>query len=252
MSAKRGEQRRRRQRIYQEALGIHTGDTVRTSYGSGPYEVWSIWGPRYVFDGGLDVIIHLWPVISLTCIRSGDEKPRFDATGSHFYFLNEIRQVVMPDGSSRWFSDQNEEVFVEPSRRPVALPVDMFASYPPIPEPPVWQVGVDYSPREDGNLRLWRCTRCGTDFNGPPASSWARVATCVRCGHWLAHPIYVMPPSAGWSSFTLENSSGAPPDWYVRRPRPEGIELAPAPPPPIALPPAPADRIVRIREERAE
>lgn len=29
-------------------------------------------------------------------------------------------------------------------------------------------------------------------------------------------------------------------------------ELAPAPPPPIALPPAPADRIVRIREERAE
>lgn len=222
-------------RIYQEALGIHTGDIVRTSYGSGPYEVWSMTPPSYVhgLEHGPEVVIHLWPTISLVLVKPHGKSNHHQVVAP-CYYINNVRQVLQPYGSSRWFTDQNDEVLVEPSDAPPALPIDMFASYPPIPEPPVFQAGVEYSVSAgvDGEICLWHCRTCALDFNGPPVAPRAHVAHCPQCGHWGSWPVYVMQREAGVSECILTLNTGKTYDWQIRHQRPDGRAVGEIDPPP--------------------
>lgn len=138
-------------RIYKEALGIRVGDIVTTSYGTGPYVVWSIWGPKLWHAGHPAWTIWPWPVISLMCVYA-EGHHSFGRLG--FSYLNEIHQEA-----DRWITAGGNEVFVAP---PVGgypdLPTDMFLSFPPAPEPYPFQDRVDYA------AWAWHC-RCGLDFN---------------------------------------------------------------------------------------
>ena len=171
-----------RRRIYQTALGIQTGDIVSTSYGTGPYEVWSIRGPQYVERRGVGVwIIRTWPVVSLGLVKPG-EQPAWH-TSCPFFIINTVRQE-----GDRWFTDAGDEVFVTPSRVRFPLPVDMFRSFPPLPEPYLFQPGVDY---QAGDGLVWRCERCGTDFNAPGESKWG-PAWCPRCNRPAGTQLVIM------------------------------------------------------------
>ena len=137
-------------RVYKEALGIQVGDIITTSYDTGPYEVWHIWGPKY-WHKGLDWIIWPWPVISLLCVY---------APGHHFFgrrgfsYLNEIHQE-----NDRWFMPYGEIFIASPVGGYPDLPMDMFLNYAPSAEPYPFQDGVDYI------AWAWHCRGCGLDFN---------------------------------------------------------------------------------------
>lgn len=162
-------------RIYKKALGIRVGDIVTTSYNTGPYEVWSIWGPKCWHKGGLDYTIWPWPVISLLCVY---------AQGHYFFgrhgfsHLNEIHQE-----GDRWLGPHGSEIFVAPpSDGYPNLPIDMFLSYPPAPEPYLFQDGVDYTEW------AWHCRGCGLDFNeirdsySPPLCPVCQYIASTRVG----------------------------------------------------------------------
>ncbi len=157
------------ERIFQEALGICTGDVVTTSYGTGPYEVWRISGPRLWRDG-LWRAIYPATVISLALLSTGHTGP---VRSSDFCFIND----VLREGE-RWFTLSGNEVFVRPPTKRPLLQVDMFSSYPPDPQPYPYQAGVDYSA---GDRRLWHCSYCGRDCNAEPPGPYA-PPPCPYCG----------------------------------------------------------------------
>lgn len=159
-------------RIYQEAFGICTGDIVTTSYGTGPYEVWSIFGPR-LWQGGLWRAIYPAPVISLGLLSMAHTGA---VRSCHMYGIND----VLREGD-RWFTLAGDEVFVRaPAKRPPSQ-VDMFKSYPPDPKPYPFQEGVDYTA---GQRRVWHCPHCGRDCNAEPPGPYA-PPPCPHCG-WPA------------------------------------------------------------------
>lgn len=173
------------QRIFQEALGICTGDIVTTSYGTGPYEVWGISGP-WLWKDGLYRTIYPQPVISLILLATGHTGP---VRSRHFCFIND----VLREGD-RWFTLVGEEVFVRaPSQRP-ALQVDMFRSYPADPPPYPFQEGVDYTLQG----RVWHCPHCGRDCNADPPGLLS-PPRCPHCGREASTRIIVVRP--GMSAF---------------------------------------------------
>ena len=164
-------------RVHKEALGIRVGDVITTSYGTGPFEVWSIYGPR-CWDEGLNWIIWTWPVISLKLITTeGNPRHGKCTVNSEHYFsyINELRRE-----NSRWFNTMGDEIFARPPRSGYPnLPVDIFLSYPPASAPYLFQDGVDY---HAGYRRVWRCCRCGLDFNWEPTSRNG-PPHCPRCNY---------------------------------------------------------------------
>lgn len=167
------------ERIYKTALGIQTGDIVRTSYKTGPYEVWWITDPYF---SGVEavgtIIIRTWPVISLTLVEHGKGP---GPGGSGYSWINDIRQE-----GDRWFTDSNDEIFVE--KRSVSLPVDMFRSYPQIPDPYTFNPDVDYQLAGE----IFNCEQCG-DFNAK-RYGLSHHAYCPKCGRWSAFRLILMEP----------------------------------------------------------
>ena len=140
------------------ALGIETGDIVRTSYGTGLYVVQSFFGPVYVTREIGAVVVRDHPEISLALSPLGKEQ-----VGA---YINDVRRV-----GDRWFTAQNDEVIVErPERAPVVAtslldlidPPDAVEEIP-MPAPYQFDEAVDY---EAGANRVWHCPTCGKDFNG--------------------------------------------------------------------------------------
>jgi len=140
---------------YQTALGISTGDQVRTSYGTGGV-VTHISAPHFVDEEVGRKIIHTCPVVSV--MLDGDK------------VINGIRQE-----GERWFTDANDEVFFTRRQGEVEQQIDMFASAMEMPKPYSFQTGVDYT------HNVWTCGSCG-DFNAEGESDmrWR----CPRCGEY--------------------------------------------------------------------
>ena len=161
--------------IFQSAFGIQTGDIVRTSYGSGPFRVFSIYGPRYWDRGVGDIVIRTWPVISLGLSRP--DHPKKDGE----YIINYIRQE-----GDRWFTDSNDEVFVE--KAPGQFQISMFGTCP-VAEPYLFDPAVDYTVKD-----VWKCDRCG-DFNAPrPEGHPYWHPDCPKCGRYADYRLHLMPP----------------------------------------------------------
>lgn len=144
------------------ALGIQTGDLIRTSYGQKVFVVHSFTAPHYVLTG-LDYFIILdHPEISLTLTEQG-VKTRSD----QFSQINDIRQV-----GDRWFTAQNDQIYVERPHREPAPARSLFDLIDPHDAPEVLPVPPPYTlnPAVDylaGPRRAWHCEACGTDFNTP-------------------------------------------------------------------------------------
>jgi hypothetical protein len=156
-------------RFYREVLGIRVGDIVTTSYGTGPYEVWEISAPRQLTSYPTALIIRTWPVVDLSLIP-------FEETPGHperrFCGINDVRQE-----GDRWFTDRQDEVLVQASKRTLVLPIHPVYSYPRLPEPYAFQQGVDY---RAGHRQVWHCARCGRDWNEAKKPRW-EAAWCHEC-----------------------------------------------------------------------
>jgi len=144
---------------YKEALGIATGDVVRTSYGTGPYYVWNIHGPRYTERGVGYFAVWPFPIVSLVLVRSIDGFPMSFPDSYSFSYINAVYLRV--DG--RWFSGQ-DEVFVTTPRMGQAQQMNLFAIAQELPPPYEFQPGVDYF---GGDGTVWKCPTCEADFNAP-------------------------------------------------------------------------------------
>ena len=151
---------------YQTALGISTGDQIRTSCGTGGI-VTGITNPHYVDDEFSRKIISTWPVINVT----------YDGVNP----INNIRQ----DGD-RWFTDDNDEIHVAHGTNETQQQMDMFSSVLEAPEPYRFQEGVDYS------HNAWSCDQCG-DFNAEPENYNLRWH-CVKCGRYGVKKLILMLP----------------------------------------------------------
>jgi len=168
--------------LFKTALGIETGMLVASSCSHLVHVVTDIVGPRYYdhWNDHAEWIVRAWPVVNLVMKEAG--KPL--ATNS---YMGAIRRE--PDG--RYFSDMNDEIWFAPGP-PMAQEMDLFLSYPPEPPQFVFQPGVDYSP----SAPTWRCSACGRDFNlaPPPGVPHLKSTTCIHCGSWDAHRVFVMRP----------------------------------------------------------
>lgn len=151
-----------------DRLGISIGDIVTTSYHTGPYVVHGVYGPFYTERGFYGLVVRTWPVYDLGLDGGG---------------INSVRRE-----GERWFTDSNDEIFVqfvEPEGQLSLFEVceQPVASYPLEP-------GVDY--RQFG--RVWKCGRCEVDFNAAPPQPYWRGAACPRCGLGSYTQVYLMPP----------------------------------------------------------
>jgi len=173
------------------AFGISVGDIVSTSYGTGPYVpyvVLSVSPPRYHdrFVGVL--VIRTWQVIDLVC-RHVD---RPDRGPDHRAYLGSIRVE-----GNRWFTDQNDEIFVVRKSAGKAVQLSMFNDDidPERDLPYEFQPGVDYS------HDAWKCTHCGKDFNEATERGRGPVWHCGDvCDKLILMQPRVAPPAADLSS----------------------------------------------------
>lgn len=151
------------------ALGIQTGDILKTSHGSGPFLVKSIHGPFTHFKEVSSIVILDHPEISLTLATPNSG--RAGASG----WISNVRRV-----GDRWFSAMNDEILItRPEREPVQ-PVTLFDLIDPpdaveeLPMQPPYELNpaVDY---QAGSRRVWHCESCKTDFNAVPTNKyWCR------------------------------------------------------------------------------
>lgn len=148
------------------ALGISTGDRIWTSYGTGGI-VTHISRPHYVDEYTSFRGIRTWPVVSVNYDK--------DCT------INDIRQE-----GDRWFTDTDDEIFIEKAHKTDLLQLDMFETVLEPCEPYEFREGVDYT------LNAWSCDKCG-DFNAEPESGDMRWH-CPTCKRYGVYQLYVMPP----------------------------------------------------------
>lgn len=182
------------ERIFKTALGIQTGDLVKTSYGTGPFEVWDISEPYNRgerLEGVLSVFAY--PMVGLTLITPG-HKARSDCD---FSYINNVRQL--PEG---WVTPSGERIFIERPASPPALPLDIFRSYLPMPAPYQARAGVDY---EAGHRRVWHCEVCGLDFNVEQVDRYNPPNCPTGC--WMApQPIELVGEGDWWCWATGKES----------------------------------------------
>ena len=164
--------------VYKEALGIAVGDIITTSYGSGPYRVTHIWGPKTWYAIYNEMTIWPYPIISLI-LSHVDFNQRTTA------YINNVHRE-----GDRWFTDcvsylgERSEVFVQKPDTPTPpMQISLFTQV----EPPPYQLqpDVDYNA---GDGHVWHCNQCGTDFNADRPSRWDKPNHCET---W-AVPIVVM------------------------------------------------------------
>jgi len=135
--------------IYEEILGIATGDIVTTSYGTGPYIVKRISGPSYIHQDISALVIWPYPVISLVLAYT-------DPTHTSSAYINNIHRE--PDGC--YFTDGGREITVQRPSSTSPGQLSLFATRN-IPQYQ-FQSGVQY---HAGDSRVWHCPYCGHDFN---------------------------------------------------------------------------------------
>lgn len=175
-----------RRQVYRFVLGIETGDMVRTSYGSGPYEVWAILGPAYWELDYAALCVRDHPVMSLILVHPGIV-PEWE---HELFYINEL---ACENGR---YSSGSGEVFVEkPDHRPpMELPGLTADEDYEVTGPYQFQEGVDYRAGNilAGDERVWHCKRCGTDFNAESQTAdSAAPPICPRCG-WPAALLIVL------------------------------------------------------------
>jgi len=165
--------------VYKEALDIAVGDVVTTSYGSGPYRVTHIWGPKTWYSDHHEMVIWPYPIISLVLTYDDDHRQNPAA------FINNVHRE-----QDRWFTDcvthlgERDEVFVQKPDTPTPpMQISLFTQVEPPPYQ--FQPGVDYNA---GDGHVWHCNQCGTDFNADRRNRWD---TPTHCETW-AVPIIVM------------------------------------------------------------
>ena len=174
-------------RVFQSALGIQTGDIVRTEFGpdrmysSGPYEVWSITGPQYV-TGWIDpstmhgIVVRDYPVIHLSCIRPGSYQ--HDMYSLHWYRHE----------GDRYLDDGGGELFIV-ERATLPVQGNLFNGQATTPEPYAFEPDVTYQ----GEMPAWKCGYCGRDFNAPRRKSGGVVTyppACIHCGRYCCEQIH--------------------------------------------------------------
>lgn len=179
-----------------KALGISIGDKLTTSYGSGPYEVKSIWGAYWWWtslEANHDhVTIWQYPVASFT-VSQNDKRD---------CYINHVHQ----DGN-RWFSDSGDEIFVEKNFsakkfHQIAL-FDFIDSIPDDPrrQPYRFDPDVDYSNQET----VFQCWKCRRDFNGKKWNGGHANPHCPYCNAWVAKTVIVMdrviPGNRYWNEY---------------------------------------------------
>ena len=152
--------------IYQEALGIATGDIITTSYGTGPYIVKRISGPSYVHQSISALVIWPYPVISLVL---ADTDPAYIRGLSCSAYINNIHRE--PDG--RYLTDGGDEITVQ---RPASVTPGQMSLFAALISPYQFQPGVDY---HAGDKRVWHCPYCGRDFNAEKQGICGPA--CPRC-----------------------------------------------------------------------
>jgi len=179
-----------------EALGISIGDILKTSYGTGPYEVESIWGEYWwwtSFEANYDhVTIWPYPVASFGVALKNNREG----------CINHIHQ----DGN-RWFSDSGDEIFVEKIFSPKKYyQIGMFDFSTPNTvdtrkQPYRFDPNVDYSNQET----VFQCWKCRRDFNGKKWNGGHANPHCPYCDAWVAKTIIVMdrviPGNRYWNEF---------------------------------------------------
>jgi len=184
-------------RYFREVLGLKVGDIVETSYGTGPYEVWYVTPARMVTHFVHALIVRSWPVIDLAVVTPNERSHRL--LRGDFSYINNIRRE-----GKRWFTDQQDEVFVRERGTALVLPIHPTWSYPPSPSPYAFQSGVDY---HAGHRRVWHCEACGRDWNeAEERRPWepARCPLCTRVGI----PVVLMDdPASGQSEYVLALNS---------------------------------------------
>lgn len=190
---------------FQSALGISSGDIVRTSYGTGPYEVWSIWGPRMFVNSATHIVIWDVPVISLTLTHVHGGVPR---DNSDFFYLNEISRH-----GNRWLMANCDELFVESAGTRV-IQSSLFGSSEDEPVQWPFHSGVDYSSKN-----LFHCETCGIDFNKVP--EWQYDHRCLTCGRQGVR-IIMMHRLRQLDGFKVRSSYQR----YLGVPDPDPIEVA--------------------------
>jgi hypothetical protein len=199
------------------ALGLQTGDVIRTSYRSRTFQIHGMNAPRYVLGGdgfGYAIILD-HPEISLIVGEAGSWPG-----GRHDSLINDVRQVGV-----RWYTASNDEVILidRPRQEPTA-PTSLFDLIEPpdrieglkAREPYSFQPGVDY---KAGCLRVWQCEACGEDFNDEPTSGIMRWHDCGPRSR--AIPIYYVEspasddrrPFTSYALMTLNRKAYAPTEY---------------------------------------
>lgn len=188
-------------RVYKEYLGIATGDIVSTSYGTGPYEVWSVSPPKAEESFAGSIVRFPWQVVSLVLIKPG-VPPKGDIG---LYWINDIRR--RDDG--RYFSNGNE-IYVTKTRQDKPMQMGLFSSSnsdKPVPHD-YRQPGVNYDCLD---LELWHCPKCQKDFNAltrPSAPTmvpgdprgWRPL--CPDCNHW-PDAVFIIKDGEAFSAYSL-------------------------------------------------
>ncbi len=162
----------------QSGLGIRTGDIVRTSYDTGPYEVWQIYGPYLWTDSTDYLAIYSAPQMGLQLIRPGEPFRGRE----HCFWINHISRV-----GDRWFTGR-DEMFVEHVNSVGQL--DLFGPAEEIPAQYAWQEGVNYHVALG---EVWRCWACGRDFNGRQTDRWCGPLCLDSACHGVGKAIVVLP-----------------------------------------------------------
>ena len=182
--------------MFTEYLGIKTGDIIRTSYHTGPYEVVAVTPPKVVELFISDLFIFPWPVVSLTLRDAKNASDRGN------YGISDIHRE-----GDRYFSG-GDEIFVEDPHNGGFHQIGLFGVEETSYATYAYQEGVNYEAL-DGEL--WKCGQCGKDYNGlfvptvpdmVPGDPRGRRPTCPVCGGWPGH-IYVVRPGEKWSTYML-------------------------------------------------
>lgn len=176
-------------------IELSIGDTIKTSYGTGPFTITHVTSPRYYEEDFNCLLVRDYPVISLRCKDRGD-------TAEGRNYINNVRQI-----GARFFTDGDDEIFL--LNRGVAPIVQMgLFDVAHHPQPYVFQPGVDYSTAYASGMscpglrlsfkhwQVFHCHRCSRDYNGQRIN-W--VSHCPYCERWNAVGLPIV-------IFTAENN----------------------------------------------
>ena len=172
-----------------EVPDIYAGDVVTTSYGTGPFEVAQVTGPRLWEDNHTSIIIWPYPVVSLL-ISYLDGKGEV-IKGKYGTISNVHKE---PDGRyltdvQRWGALEADEVKVLRRGEGRLIQLGLFAKGPdPEAEPYPFAEGVEYG--ADGTA--WKCIGCGADFNGEREQHRPPWHEGCEKGYAVGIPIIVM------------------------------------------------------------